>query len=174
MAQHRRLSRTERLSLAGIVVAALTLAGGYATSAWWPLAPAIVLLGGLWVLQQLRGSRGASSAGLALALLAAAAGHWLGMGLAWAFVGVVAALSAWDLDAFEQHLRQAGQVQGRPEMERRHLLRLALADTVSLLLGAVTLLWQVRFSFLVALFLGALVALGTGELIVYLRQGREG
>ena len=88
-------------------------------------------------------------------------------------VGTVAALSAWDLDQFEQHLRQAGRIAGRAEMERRHLLRLALVDTVGFLLGMVALQLQVRFSFFAALLMAALLALGTGELVVYLRTGRR-
>jgi hypothetical protein len=163
-----------RLSLAGIAVAALVLTLGYATSGWWMLAPGAMVVGGVWALGQHRGWSGASTAGMTAAVAIAAAGFWLGVGAGWLLVGVVAALSAWDLDQFEQHLRRAGQVQGRPEIERRHLLRLALAAALGILLGIIALQVQVRISFLAALLLAALLALGVGELIIYLRQGHQG
>lgn len=169
--RHGRFSWSERLSLASIGVATLGLALGYGLSGRWPAAPFLVGLGVLWGVGQVWEKAGASTAGLVLAVSAAASGSWMGVGVGWLLVGTVAALSAWDLDQFEQHLRQAGQVQGRAEMERRHLLRLALAATVGILLGIVALQVQVRLSFLAALLLAAALALGAGELILYLRQG---
>lgn len=170
----RFLSWSERLSLVSIGAATLALALGYGASALWVAALLVVALGILWGIQQFRGQTGSSTAGLSVAVLAAAAGSWLGVGAGWLLVAVVAALSAWDLDQFEQHLRQAGQVQGRAEMERRHLLRLALVDALGILLGIVALHVPVRISFLAALLLAAVLSLGAGELILYLRQGRQG
>lgn len=172
--QGRKPNWIEWLSLAGIAIAVLLLTVGYAWSAWWVLTPGIVVLGALWALQQQRGRTWASSAGLVFAVITGAAGFLAGVGAGWLLAGVVAALSAWDLDQFAQRLREVGQVPGRPEMERRHVWRLALAAAIGLLLGLTALQVQVRFTFFAALLLAALVALGVGELIVYLRRGREG
>jgi hypothetical protein len=163
-----------RISLVCIAIATLALTLGYGLSASWAVAPVMVALGVVWAMQQHRGRAWASPAGLALAVIAAGAGFWAGVRAGWLLVGVVAALSAWDLDQFEQHLRGAGQVLGRPEMERRHLLRLALADTIGLTVAIVALQVQVHFTFFAALLLAALAVLGVSELIVYLRKGREG
>lgn len=170
----KSFSWSVRLSYLGIGVAALLLALGYAFSAWWILAPGMAILGGVWALRQHRGGSWASSAGLGLVIAAAAAGLWLGVGSGWMLGAVVAALGAWDLDQFERHLQEAGRVEGRPAMERRHLLRLAAALLLGALLGMVALQARLRFSFPAALLLAALAALGVGELILYLRQGKEG
>jgi hypothetical protein len=172
--QGTRSSWSERLSLTSIGIAALVLALGYGLNGRWIVAPVLVGFAVLWGGLQIQGRASASAIGLAMTLLVAAVGFWLGVGAGWLLVGAVAALSAWDLDQFEQHLRRAGQVRGRLEMERRHLLRLALVDAVGILLGIVALQVQVRISFLAALLLAGLLALGAGELIIYLRQGRKG
>lgn len=173
VSEGRHFSWSERLSLAGIAGAVLALALGYGGSLHWIAALPIVVLGGVWGWQQIRRQALASTAGLVLAVCAAAAGFWAGVPAGWLLGAMVAALSAWDLDQFEQHLRQAGQVQGRAEMERRHLLRLALVDVFSLLLGMMALQVPVRISFPAALLLAAALALGAGELILYLRQGHK-
>ena len=162
------------LSFSSIGLAVLVLVLGYGFSGRWLAAPFAVGVGALWALLQARGWAPASTAGLALTVLAAAAGFWLRVQAGWLLVGMIAGLSAWDMDRFEQHLRRAGQVQGRLEMERRHLLRLALVDALGLLLGIVALQIQVRISFLAALLLAALLTLGAGELILYLRKGHKG
>jgi hypothetical protein len=167
-------SRIAQLSLACIGVAALALTSGYALGTLWGGAVAVAALGALWALQQWRGREWASSAGLAAVVTAAAGGFLLGVQTGWLLAGVVAALTAWDLDQFELHLRQAGQVLGRPEMERRHLGRLVLADTIGLVLAIVALHLQFRFSFFATLFLAALLTLSVSELILYLRKGHEG
>ncbi len=164
-------SWSARLAFAGIGIATLLLALGYAFSGRGVLAAGMIVLGVVWALWQYRGGGWASPSGLGLVVAAAAAGLWMGVGGEWMLGAVVAALGAWDLDQFERRLAEAGRVEGRPEMERRHLLRLGIALLLGLLLGTVALQGQLRFSFLAGLLLAALATLGIGELIVYLRQG---
>lgn len=70
----------------------------------------------------------------------------------------VAALCAWDLDAFERRLSAAGQDETQPGLERRHLGRLGMVAVAGFILAALTMLVQVRLSFGAALLL-ALLAL---------------
>lgn len=134
----------------------------------WEVALALVVGALLWGLSP---SRWQWPGALALALLvpAAAIGAWLGAPL-WALVGLVSALSGWDLERFARQLGWAGRVQELPRHIRRHLLRLAALDALALVLGWAALNVRVDLNFGAALALALLAVLGLAQGIRHLMR----
>jgi hypothetical protein len=108
--------------------------------------------------------------GFVLAAGMAAAGLLLGVGAGWMLLAVVAALSAWDLDAFVRRLKDAARVVDRDALERQHLLRLLMVDGLGLGLAAVALGVRVRLGFGLVILLGILAILGLSRVISLLRH----
>jgi hypothetical protein len=161
---------SERLLWASIVLAAGTLALGYGLAGILPGALAAVILGGLWLVGQWRRFTWAASLGFVISTSLAATGLFLGVVAGWMLVALVAALSAWDLDAFACRLNRAARVEGQANLERQHLLRLLVVVGLGLALAAVALGFRFRFHFGLALLLGMLVILGLSKAIGLLRR----
>ncbi len=157
------------LALTSTILAASTLAVGYATSRLWNGALLILACGGVWLLAQRRRWR-ADSVMLVVFLVTAALGLLIGVGSGWMLLGVTAALGAWDLDRFSRRLEFAQQGAGDGELERRHLLRLLMVSSIGLLLGAVALALSLRIGFGMILLLGLLAIMGLGQLVGFLRR----
>ena len=158
------------LSFGSIVLAASALALGYGLSGLWVGALPVAAVGLLWLLGQRRGWGWVASVALALLVGAAAAGLWLGLGVGWMLVGVVAALSAWDLGHFARRMAAVKRVAGARDLERRHLRRLLIVDGLGLLLAVVAHEIEVGFGFGVAFLLGLLAVVGLGRAIRFLRH----
>ncbi len=161
---------TAKLALITTALAAGALALGYGLSGLWTWMLLVLALGLLWLLGQRRGWGWMASAVLVLFVIAAASGLWFGLVAGWMLSGVVAALSAWDLDHFALRLRSVERVEGAHELERRHLRRLLIADGLGLLLAALALRVEIELSFGVALLLGLFAVLGLGQVIGFLRR----
>jgi hypothetical protein len=162
-----------KLSLVSIGLATVALALGYGLGGLWAGALLVAALGLLWLLGQRAGWGWVASAMLVLFVGAAAVGIWLGVGAGWTLPGVVAALSAWDLDHFARRLGGAGRVEGARELERRHLRQLLIVDGAGLLLGAVALGIKLKYGLGVALLLWLLAVLSLSRAIGFLsREGR--
>jgi hypothetical protein len=160
---------TRVLALTSTILAAATLAVGYATSRLWTGALLILACGSLWLLAQRRRWR-AGSVVLAVFLVTAALGLLIGVGSGWMLLGVTAALGAWDLDRFSRRLEFNRQGAGDGELERCHLLRLLKVSGLGLLLGAVALALRLRIGFGMILLLGLLAVTGLGQLVSFLRR----
>jgi hypothetical protein len=165
---------TARLLPASIGLATCALALGYALGGLWAWTPLIVALGFLWLLGQWRGRGWMTSVGLVFFVGVATGGLWLDLAAGWMLFGMVAALSAWDLDYFAQRLRSVEWAETlaerRRDLERRHLWRLLLVDGLGLLLAAVALGVEVKLSFGAAFLLGLLAVLGLSQAIGFLRR----
>ena len=139
-----------------ILVSVSALATAYAVEGF--LIPAAVILGvGLpWLLKGR--SWGGWIAWLTTGVLALASviGAALGANAWFLVIGLVAALSAWDLDTFARQLWSVDEV--AQELESRHLARLLFVDVLSLVLTGLALTVELQLSFGVAVVL-ALVAL---------------
>ena len=161
---------TARLLPITIGLAAIVLAMGYAVGGAWKVSPILLAAGVLWWIGQKRHWNLLASVALVGFVVAAAMGLWMGLPAGWMLVGVVAALSAWDLDHFARRLRGVERVEMRLALERFHILRLVSVDSLGLLLAGVALAVQYKFSFDVALVLGLVVVLGLSQMISYLRR----
>ncbi len=161
---------TARLMLISTTLAASALTLGYALNGLWGGALLILALGILWLMGQRYGWGWMASVALVVFMGAAAIGLQLRWGVGWALLGMMAALSAWDLDHFAQRLARAGQAGQARELERQHLRRLLLVDGLGLLLAAIALGLQVKLDFGLACILGLLAIVGLSQAIRFLRR----
>lgn len=161
---------SEKLLWASIGLAAGTLALGYGLAGLVSGVLAALVLGGLWLVGHRRRIAWLAPLGFVLAAGVAAAGLLQGVGAGWMLAAVVAALGAWDLDAFVRRLKNAARVEGQDDLERQHLLRLLAVDGLGLVLAAVALGVRFRPGFGLAVFLGILAILGLSRAIGLLRH----
>lgn len=155
-----------------ILAAASAMAAAYALGGRWLPALAVLLLGALWIAVERTGWSWAASLMLGLFSFAATAGAWQGLNPVLLVVGMVGALSAWDLDHFTRQLRSVDDVEEERSLSRRHLRRLLVVDALGLASAGVALTVRVRLSFGVALVLGLVAILGLSQAIGFVR--REG
>jgi hypothetical protein len=156
--------------IASIVLAASALALGYGLNSAWAGVILIAATGFLWVLGQRRGWRWIAPCGLVCYVVIAGIGLGMRSWSSWMLIGMVAALSAWDLDHFVRRLRESGQIENAHALERRHFQRLLIVDSVSLLLGAVALGISLEFSFSIGLLLAVLATFGLTRAIGFLQR----
>ena len=161
---------TARLLSITIGLAAIVLAIGYAVGGVWKISLILLAMGVLWWIGQKRHWNLFAPVALLGFVVAAAVGLWMGLPAGWMLVGVVAALSAWDLDHFARRLRSVERVEMRPALERLHLRRLVSVDGLGLLLAGMALGVQYKFSFDVALVLGLVAVVGLSQMVSYLRR----
>ncbi len=187
------MNLSTRIMTISTLVATTALAIGYGLNQR-PIGILIfVALGMLWLV----GQRYAFRPSAGLGLLGFAIGALLGVLYqgqnGWMLVGITAALVAWDMQHFVQHMRinernetapadtesdadtvrldtRARQETEARALERAHLQRLAIVSGLGLLLGtlALTIRLTLRFGFIVAL--GLIAFFGLSRLIHYLRQ----
>lgn len=160
--------------LASIGLAAGAMALGYERGGYRRGTAFVLAVGFLWLLSTRRDRSGMAPLGLLVLATAATFGLWLGLEAGWMVCGLVAALSAWDLDHFARRLRQAAQVEKTRRLEAIHLRRLAIVDGAALLVAAVALAIRVELGFGMALLLGVLAILGLSQMIGPFRRQGDG
>ena len=169
-AEGTQLRWTMRLALISTLLATAALAHPYALRGYWTGTLIIVDTGILWLVGRYRRWRWMPSLALALFLGAAVIGMlWMPRSI-WMMLGIVAAVSAWDLDHFAQRVRAAGRVEGARDLETRHLQRLLLVDSLGLGLGAVALRLRVTLDFPTALLLAFVAVLGLSWAVRSMRR----
>jgi len=129
-----------------------------------------IALGMLWLYGERRMSGWAASVMLVCCVGATAFGILLGVQAGYILLGLVASLSAWDLDRFYRRIKSFEQVANEAEMERRHLLMLLSVDLLGLLLAGAALVIRTKIAFGIAFLLGLAAAWGLGQLIGFLRR----
>ncbi len=164
--------RSKWIASGCIVLAALGLALGYTLAGEEVLAPAITILGILWLVSIHRQWKVISSLALAIIVIAAAYGVWKGYSPGLMLFVLVAALSTWDLDAMLDRFRQVKPEALEPGIEKRHLLRLAAVDGSGLLLGGIALVMRIHFSLGIGLILGLVLFVGITQIVLYLRRSQ--
>ncbi len=153
-----------------ILLAMGTLAVGYGLGGQWVWTAVIGLVGVLWLAGTWRGWEWVASMGLIGFTGIAAVGLWLDLGAGWMVFGLVAALCAWDLGRFVLCLRRVGRVEAERELEQRHLQRLLAVAGLGLLVAAIALSIEIRFTFVMALLLGLLAVWGLSQAVGFLRR----
>jgi len=164
------MSVTSVLARISVIVAMAALALGYGLGDVWIGVGPVLAVGVLWLIGLRPGWGWIASPGLVLWTAAAAVGLWAGLGAGWMLVGVVAALSAWDLDHFTRRLGAAGRVEQAVAMERAHLVRLLAVDAVGLALGGLALTVHVRLGFGIALILALVAVWGLSRAVRFLQN----
>jgi hypothetical protein len=159
-----------RILAASVGLAAAALGMGYIYRDLWIWTLAIVALGLLWLFGLWRRWEWASSAGWILYTAGAAAGLLQGAGFGWMLFGLSMALIAWDLDAFGRRLQSAQRVERKEDLERRHLLRLAVVSAMGWLLAAIAIGARLELGFGVVLLLALLAAFGLSRTLALARR----
>jgi hypothetical protein len=83
-------------------------------------------------------------------------GLYLNLSFVGLFLGLTGALSAHDLNRFEQRKSRGGQIKSKSTMEKSHLIRLTTVILISLILGTITQFINIRIEFVMVLSLGIL------------------
>ncbi len=157
--------RMRLLTLLCAGLAALALALGYVSQAFWEGAGLTVAIGLLWLAGDWRIWDWTADACLAAWVGLAAFGSWQGLPAGWMLIGVVAALTAWDLAHFAVRLRGAGALPPPAELTRAHLRQLAIVAAAGLLLGGIALGIRVELTFGWAILAASLAIIGLSRLI---------
>lgn len=154
-----------------IIVSMSSLAYGFWQAGLSDPARWIVLIGIVWLLAHWRKLYWFSSMAFFLAVVAAGYGVWSEFPAMWMLLGALGALLGWDLSDFAQRLRFAAPTDNIPEMERRHLGRVAVVAVLGGGLAYLSSVFQVRrLAFEVAVGLILIAALGLTRLVMRLRK----
>ena len=166
-----------RSTLVSIGLATCALVLGYAQDGVWSWTSLTVSVAGLWLFGLWRGWEWMASVGLVFFVGTAAGGIWQGLQASWMLLGVVAALTAWDLHHYAQRLKSVGWGDAPVERrsvghnpERRHLRRLLLVNGLGLLLATVAFGTKIRINLGTAFLLGLLAIGGLSRAVGFLRR----
>ncbi len=164
------MTLTLRLLSFSIVLAAGTMALGYAVSRLWLWAFLNIMVGVLWFLGTWKNWDWPATVFLICFVGTAVRGIWGGIGAGWMLIGLVAALSAWDLNHFFHRLQLAQKDDVIKELEYGHLRRLLIVDCLGVLLAGVALIVKIKAGFGVILFLTAVAIVCLSRFINLLRR----
>ena len=89
------------------------------------------------------------------------------------FIGLLATLSTWDLAAFHAQLSASENIAEEYRLIRTHLLRLASALIIGLVLPLVAFTFQLDLAFWQVFLLGILLIAGLSQIFVQLKRGNE-
>jgi prepilin signal peptidase PulO-like enzyme (type II secretory pathway) len=177
-----------RIMTISTLVATAALALGYGLNRQPIGVLVFIALGLLWLVGQRYALQAFAGPGLLGFTIGVLLGTLYGVQSGWMLVGITAALVAWDLQHFVQHIHVSEQTETTPEdaegrvdvevrgdaekraLERLHLQRLAIVSGLGLLLGTLALTVRLTLSFGVILALGLVAIYGLSRLIHYLRQ----
>jgi len=161
------------VGLVSIVVSGGALAGGYALAGRPAESALSAVVAIFWLILRQHKVTWGGDLGLVAATAAATIGMMLGVGSPWMLVGLVAALTAWDLDAFVRWLQDCPNADEAGALQRTHLQRLLVADLLGLGLGLLALQLHLRLRLGVLVLLGLVLAVGLSRAVRYLRRQAE-
>ncbi|HNS50327.1 MAG TPA: hypothetical protein PKO09_04010 [Anaerolineae bacterium] len=164
------LSRVRMVGTLSIVAAGAALTTGYALADRVAGAIAGASLALAWLLLRQRSGAWLCDTGLIASAAAAAAGMLLDARPAWMLIALIAALTAWDLDAFARWLHDCPTAAEAQSLERRHLQRTLALDLLALGLGLLALELHIRLRLGLLILLGLILSLGLSRVVVALRR----
>ena len=164
------MKMTKWTACACSIAAALAIGYGYAQNSQIYSSLVFALLGAVWCEALLRHWNRLASPLLVVFTGGAVYGAWQGFPPIIMLVGILAALSAWDLDHMLQRFARVKPAARMHGLEHRHMLRLAGMNGVSLLLGGSALIFKVHISFPLALILGLAAVIALSQVVVYIRR----
>lgn len=160
----------KRITLASIILTGLIPAIGFMLNGAWPLAALSAGVGGLWLIDWLRGWDKLASWLLAGFVVLAALGVGMSGGGLWAPPLVVMALVAWDLQRFMGRASSLSPSDDGHKLEQQHLGRLSAVSGLGLASGWIAASAHLKLSLGTALALGFLALLGISQIIRTLVQ----
>ncbi len=152
---------------AALTTAALVIA--YALSPYPIVAVFLIGLGIIWQYGRLRGWKAWLEALFVFHIIAAAVGVKIGLSTGLVMLGVMGALSAWDLSHFTWRLREVGKIKKRTELERQHFLRLSLVIIGGVSCVLIALGITIKINLWIVIGVGLVAVWGLGQVSVYLK-----
>jgi hypothetical protein len=162
------MSRT--ISNLCFIVGTAVLSYSYLLTDYWIASLGFIVLGLFWFISQHYQYTWFSSWVLLIQSAVAATGIWLGFAPIYMAFAVLNGLLAWDLIAFHNRLTLIPPNNDFPTIERRHLFWLGITAVIGFLLSAVSGMLNIQLSFFLTLFVAIIAALGTVQMISWLRQ----
>ena len=153
----------QKLFLASVGFTSLALVLAFGLMGHWLIALVILLAELLWWFGWRRKLAFISYVYLFINLGFCVLGTWIELQHFWLLAAVIATLTAWDLDRFDQWLNHIGRVDMKAELNKRHLLRLLLVDSLGLVTGGAALVVRVQLDFVWILILALLTVIGLSQ-----------
>ncbi|MBW1899166.1 MAG: hypothetical protein JRI61_08910 [Deltaproteobacteria bacterium] len=116
----------------------------------------VALLGVLWIVGIYKNWKWCGNLMFLIIIGTCTVGLFLNLSFVWILLGVTGALSAYDVNRFEQRKSMAGTIKSIHDMEKAHLIRLMTVIVFSLILGTITQFINIRIEFGMVLSLGIL------------------
>ncbi|HSV86328.1 MAG TPA: hypothetical protein VLH85_07120 [Levilinea sp.] len=139
--------------IAAVIVAVIALALAYGANDYFLVSILVLACGGLWLLSSSQHWKHWRSLIFVLYTFACVLGFWLNLSMPLLVVGISAALGAWDLDHFCWRTRAEPPVMKLEQLERHHLLQLAIVLGTGLVVALLVLLVQVSLGFWMLFFI---------------------
>ena len=152
----------------GLTTVAVGLA--YVTGHLENVALVVVLLGVFWITGHYKGWNWLGSMMFFVFVGFCTAGLYFNLSREWLFLGLIGALSAFDMNRFEQRKTMAGMIKRGHELEKRHLFRLITVIFFSLVLGKIAASVKIKIEFGAVLTLGLLAVLCLNRVTIYLKR----
>jgi hypothetical protein len=150
----------------GIAGIALILEFWLGLQQWWVCFFLVPMF--FWSFSQRKGIRRLASILLTLYTFTAAIGILVNGPPVLALICVLASLSAWDLDSFSRRIWMAADHEMEMTLYRNHMYRLAILNSLGLVLGVAVLFLRSELRLGYALLLGFLAILGLSQIITHL------
>lgn len=163
----------QRIFWAQMLAAVAALAIGYAVAGYIFVSLLVVLLGSAWFSTQQRKRDGLEGFLLAVFLVGAAVGLWVGVPGWLSLIAVVATLGAWDLDHFLRRLSLVERVEFDTGLGREHIRRLGIVQGIGLLGGLIAMALRARIPFWWEALLALLAIIGIRQVILFVRKQME-
>lgn len=159
-------------NLQPVCIGLTTIAVGvaYATGHLVEVTYGVVLLGVFWITGHYKGWKWLGSIMFLVIVGLCTVGLFFNLSREYLFLGLIGALSAFDMNRFEQRKTMAGMIKRRHDMEKRHLFRLVSVILFSLVLWIITASIKIKTEFGAALTLGLLTVLCLSQVTIYLKR----
>jgi len=128
----------------------------YGSGGLLKVAFCVALLGVLWIVGLYKRWKWCGNLMFLIIIGACTVGLFYNLSFVWILLGLTGALSAHDVNRFEQRKSMAGIIKSIHDTDKNHLIRLMTVIVFSLILGTITQFINIRIEFGMVLSLGIL------------------
>ena len=153
----------------GAALASAALVIAYALSPYPIVAGFLFGLGTIWQYGRKRRWKACLEAMFVFHIVAGAVGAELGLSTGLILLGVLGALSAWDLNHFARRLHDTGKIRSRTKLVRQHFQRLSLVLVASVSCVLITAGINLKLNLWSVIGLGLVAVWGFCQVSVYLK-----
>ena len=165
-------SSPRKLAWMNLILASAAFGIGYTLQELWYVIPVVLLLAIIWIWGDLRCVGWTASTIFVLHTIIAAAGFYYSVGSFPLIIGMLFALSAWDLSSLSRRFLIAGNIEHKLTQSYRHIRRLILVEALGIILVGITLFFHIDIDFNWLFLFGLIAVVGLSYGISYLlRRG---